>query len=133
MLGLLGTYVVSRPLSGVAQSFDDLSNTPLSRNIRTLSDDALVHFSREGHSIAKPGVGGELFSFRFGDIKHLTPRQIEGVIGPLANGGQRGGATVMHVLDPGPVPTKVPSNFDPDFPEYVFDQAVPASDAFIVQ
>jgi hypothetical protein len=58
----------------------------------------LVHFGPVGHSVVNPGAAGKIFAFRFGDIKHLKPKQIETLIGQLAPGGQPGGAKVLHVL-----------------------------------
>jgi len=83
----------------IASIYNDLSNTPLNQNLGHISDDTLVHFSPHAHPIVKPGAGGKVSTFRYGDIKHLTPKQIETIIGPLAAGGEQGGARVLHVLD----------------------------------
>jgi len=100
-----------------------------------VADDALVHFGPERYPVVKPGVGGQIFSLRYGDIKHLTPRQIESVIGDLTYSGQRGAAKVMHVLDDsrgGPI-TTTPGSVVREIPEFVFDQPVPVLEGYIVQ
>jgi len=112
----------------------DLATTPLVRNVTGVADDALVHFGSEGYSVIKPGAGGQVFSFRYGDVKHLTPRQVEWVIGDLAAGGQRGGSRVMHILDAAPRgATRTPGAVVSEIPEFIFNGPVPVSGGFIVQ
>ena len=113
---------------------DDLAITPLSQNITGLSDDTLVHFGPEGYSVVKPGAGGEVFSFRYGDIKHLTPRYIESVIGDLAGSGVKGGAKVMHVLDEvmGNA-LQAPGGVLYELPEYIFTKPVKVKGGYIIQ
>jgi hypothetical protein len=60
---------------------------------------ALVHFSPLVLKNAKVGAGGELFAFRYGDIMHLSPRKVETIIGPMAVGGEKGGSSVMNILE----------------------------------
>jgi len=122
------------PLRNAPKSTGDLATTPLSENIAGVSDDALVHFSSEAYSVVKPGAGGELFTFRYGDIKHLTPRKLETVIGPAARGGLTGGARVMHVLKKGiGGGTKTPGAVVSEIPEYVFTKPLRSAEAFVVQ
>jgi hypothetical protein len=117
-----------------ARATDNLATTPLMRNITGVADDALVHFGPEGYSVIKPGAGGQVFSFQYGDIKHLTPRQIESVIGDLSISGQRGGSRVMHILDANPGgATRTPGAVVSEIPEFIFEQPVPVSGGFIVQ
>ena len=40
---------------------------------------------------------GKSYWFRFGDIKNYTPKQIEGIIGSLASGGESGGVAVIRI------------------------------------
>jgi hypothetical protein len=116
----------------VAKAADNLATTPLARTVTGVADDALVHFGPEAYSVIKPGAGGQVFSFRYGDIKHLTPRQVETVIGDLAASGQRGWARVMHVLDVNPgAATRKPGAVVSTISEFVFDQPVPVSGGFI--
>lgn len=117
-----------------AGALDDLATTPLNRNITGVADDALVHFSPEGYSVIKPGVGGETFTFRYGDIKHLTPKQIETVIGPLSRGGQTGGTRVMHVLEDAiSGATRTPGAVVSEIPEYILTKPSTVSGGFVVQ
>ena len=114
---------------------ENLATTPLMKNISGVADDALVHFGPEGYSVVMPGSGGQIFSFRYGDIKHLTPRQVENVIGnELTVSGQRGGSRVMHVLDANPgAATRTPGSVVPEIPEFIFEQPIPILEGFIVQ
>lgn len=117
-----------------AVATENLAFTPLSKNVAGVADDALVHFAPEGYSTVRPGVGGELFSFRYGDINHLTPRQIETLIGPLARGGETGGARVMHVLDASlENALKTPGAVVREFPEYILTKPTATTSGFIVQ
>ncbi|MEO0250258.1 MAG: RHS repeat-associated core domain-containing protein, partial [candidate division WOR-3 bacterium] len=62
-------------------------------------DDALVNFGGRPREVVAPPTG-ESYWFRKGDIKGLTPEQIEATIGPLARAGEKGGAAVMRVAKP---------------------------------
>jgi hypothetical protein len=118
----------------VAADTAGLATTPLNQTVTGVSGDALVHFAPQEYSTIQPGAGGQVFSFQYGDVSHLTPRQIETVIGPLSVGGQTGGASVMHVLD-APIESAVqtPGAVVRGIPEYIFDTQVPTSGAFKVQ
>jgi hypothetical protein len=112
----------------------NLATTPLRQTVTGVADDALVHFAPQEYSVIQPGAGGQVFSFQYGDISHLTPRQIETLIGPMSIGGETGGASVMHVLD-APINSAVemPGAVVTEFPEYIFDYKVPVSGAIKVQ
>jgi hypothetical protein len=85
-----------------------------------------------GHSVVNPGAAGKIFAFRFGDIKHLTPKQIETLIGQLAPGGQPGGARVLHVLSESlGNATKVPG--PAGFFEYVLRKPTSILEGWIIQ
>jgi len=123
---------IGAPGSGAGAG--DLATTPLQRQLTGLSDDALVHFSPGEYSTVKPGAGGELFTYRYGDIKHLTPRQVETLIGPLAKAGETGGARVMHVLDTTiDAATTRPGAVVPDFTEYILSEPVEAPTRIPIQ
>jgi hypothetical protein len=112
----------------------NLATTPLNQTVTGVSEDALVHFAPQQYPVIQPKAGGQVFSFQYGDISNLTPRQIETLIGPLSTGGQTGGASVMHVLDaPIESAVKMPGAVVTEFPEYIFDNQVPVSGAFKVQ
>jgi len=112
----------------------DLAVTPLANNVVGVADDALVHFAPQGYSVIKPGAGGHTFTFRYGDIKDFTPRQIEFLVGPLAHGGTRGGARVMHVLDtPLSSAVKMEGGVVSEFSEYILTQPTRVINGFIVQ
>jgi hypothetical protein len=66
-----------------------------------VSDEAMVHFSPQQLSLVKGVNSSDVFAFTFGDIKNSTSGQIEGLIGSGAAGGERGGASFMHVLETG--------------------------------
>jgi hypothetical protein len=85
--------------SGIIRQAVGSATTPLINNLSHIADDALVHLAPAAHSVVTPGAAGKIFTFRFGDIKHLTPIQVETIIGQLASAGQPGGAKILHVLD----------------------------------
>jgi RHS repeat-associated protein len=106
------------------------STTPLIQNLSHIADDALVHFGPTGQSVVKP-AGGKIYAFKFGDIKHLTPKQIETLIGSAAQGGRPGGAKVLHVLDEAlGTATKVPSTAG--FSEYTLENATKVLEKIIL-
>ncbi len=70
--------------------------TTLGEIAPTLADDAIVNFGSRARSVVSP-PGGRSYWFRFGDIKHLSPKQVQTVIGDLASAGQPGGANVLRV------------------------------------
>ena len=112
----------------------DLATTPLQKQLTGLSDGALVHFSPGEYPTVKPGAGGELFTYRYGDIKHLTPRQVETLINPLAKAGETGEARVMHVLDTTiDAATTRPGAVVPDFTEYILTEPARAPTRIPVQ
>lgn len=110
------------------------ANIKLIDQIDGVVDDAFVHFGPAKFDVIKPGAGGTYFSaFRYGDIKGMTPGEVEGLIGNMARSGQKGSAKVMHVVDDaakadefGTVPgTKVP--------EFTIEGEQKAAAAFEVQ
>lgn len=108
--------------------------TPLVKNVTGVADDALVHFAPEGYSVIKPGASGEVYTFRYADIKDLSPKQIETLIGPLANSGLPGGARVMHVIEtPINQAVKIPGSVANEIPEYILTKPAPVSEGIIVQ
>ena len=109
-----------------------LATTPLDEQVSGIADDAFVHFGPEELKTVKPGAGGETFLFQYGDIKHLTPRKVETVIGPGAAGGVKGGAKFIHVVDDATVkPQRIGSN--PDFPEHVVKEEIGVNRSNAVQ
>jgi len=63
-----------------------------------LSDNAMVNFGRTFRSeVRSTTPGAYSYWFKFGDIKHLTPAQVEAAIGQLASAGEKGGAAIMRV------------------------------------
>ena len=115
--------------AGSAASVAGGNSPPLAPSARTIvsqtqgiADDAMVHFGPEPYSTIKPSPGGDFaHGFQYGDIKHLTPGQVEGAIGTLAESGKKGGAGFMHVLDK---PAKVELNGivpGTKIPEYTFE------------
>jgi len=115
--------------AGGAAIFKRGNSAPLAPSARTIvsqtqgiADDAMVHFGPDSYSTLKPSPGGDFaHCFQYGDIKHLTPGQVEGAIGTLAESGKKGGAGFMHVLDK---PAKVELNGivpGTKIPEYTFE------------
>jgi len=96
----------------------------------SIPDDALVHLSPGDYDVINP-PSGRSYWFRYGDIKGLTPTQVETVIGPLAPGRQQGGARVMYVLKAAPEGVEVITRSY--FTEYVITQPVVPSAKVIVQ
>ena len=108
------------------------ATTPITKIVGNLADDALVHFGPSSYGTIKPNYG-KSFWFRYGDIKHLTAKQIEGVIGP-AKSGTSGAAKVMHVL------TKIPKSAEKVFggkvgeiPEYILREAATPVRTIVIQ
>jgi hypothetical protein len=132
-MGVRGLRASRLGTKRIAGAVDDHATTPLRRHLSDLPDDAIVHFGPESFSTIHPGAGGEVFAFRFGDIKHLTPRQIETLAGPLSRAGQKGGSRVMHILDEpleNAVRRSVPGT---DISEIVFGKAIKVTEGYIVQ
>jgi len=111
------------------------STTPLCETVNGVSDDAVVSFRPNAYSVIKPGKGGEIFAFRYRDIKHLSPRKVETVIGPLSNAGLTGGARVMHVLGEGLLDraVKQPGAVVYEIPEYIFYTELSVERSILVQ
>jgi RHS repeat-associated protein len=99
----------------------------------SVADDVFVNFGKTARSTVEPPTGTSYW-FRFGDIKHLTPTQVEGVIGPLASAGEVGGAKVMRVaaataqFKAVPKPTNVAG-----IAEYTVDKAVEVAESVVVR
>lgn len=68
-------------------------------NSVAIPDNALVHVSPVVRAVIVPNQG-KSFWFRYGDIKGLTPAQLEALIGDMAGSGQPGGARFLHVMPP---------------------------------
>jgi hypothetical protein len=62
-----------------------------------VADDELVNFGRSHRVKIDPSTGPRSYWFRYGDIRDMTPPQIQAAIGGLASAGQPGGAKVMRV------------------------------------
>ncbi len=130
------TKAVTLPTEGASTTtiISQLATTPLKDTVTGVPNDALVHFAPESHSTIEPGAGGQVFALQYGDISHLTPRKVETVIGPMATGGEKGGASFMHVLDSSGIPSvKQPGANVREIPEHVFDSPVPVKDVKKVQ
>ena len=92
-------------------------------------DDALVNFGSTARDLVDPTTGPRSYWFRYGDIKHMTDRQVEAVIGELAAAGQRGGAGVMRVsnLPASSFTPRPPTSRFFDVREFSIDTPVPVS------
>jgi hypothetical protein len=117
---------------GMIREISGSATTPLIENLSHIADDALVHLGPVGHSVVIPDSAGQIFTFRFGDIKHLSPVQIETIIGQLAWGGLPGGAKVLHVLD-APLGSATKVEGKGGFFEYVLTEASKVQEGWIVQ
>jgi len=117
---------------GMIRQIVGSATTPLVENLSHIADDALVHLGPVGHSVVIPDSAGQIFTFRFGDIKHLSPVQIETLIGQLAWGGLPGGAKVLHVLD-APLGSATKVEGKGGFFEYVLTEASKVQEGWVVQ
>ncbi|RME28605.1 MAG: hypothetical protein D6800_03710 [Candidatus Zixiibacteriota bacterium] len=86
----------------------------------TVSDDALVNFGQTARSTVNPPTGRSYW-FRYGDIKHLTPRQIQTVVGDLAHAGESDGFRFMRVAKESTGFVKRPPANGASIPEYISD------------
>ncbi len=94
-----------------------------------IPDDALVNFGSVARPTVAPSTGPRSYWFRYGDIKHMTPKVVQAVIGDLASAGKPGGAAVMRVSKPpsSHFTPKPPTSKFFDVPEYTIDSPVPVS------
>ncbi len=93
-----------------------------------IPDDALVNFGSVARPTVAPSTGPRSYWFRYGDIKHLTPKQLRAAIGELASAGKDGGAAVMRVSEqPRSHFTPRPGSEFFDIPEYTTDSPAPVS------
>ena len=91
----------------------------------SISDDTLVNFGSVSRAEIAPSTGARSYWFRYGDIKNLTDKQLQTVIGDLASAGQPGGANVMRATSMSATSfTKLPPNNAAGIAEYVIDVAV---------
>jgi RHS repeat-associated protein len=90
-LGNVAETAVQAPAGQTAKLIDQVND---------VSDNAMVHFGPSKFDVIKPGPGGDYFSvFRYGDIKTKTPSEVEGLIGTMAQSGNKGASKYMHVVD----------------------------------
>jgi hypothetical protein len=104
---------------------------PVADHAPNVPDEAVVHFGGAQYDVINVGAGGKSYWFRYGDIKNLTPKQIETVIGDAASSGRPGGARVMHVLED--VKATEIRGGRRGFPEYVFRNEVRPTTSIVVQ
>jgi RHS repeat-associated protein len=91
-----------------------------------ICDDTLVNFGKVARDAINPTTGPRSYWFRFGDIKHLTPDQLQAVIGQMASAGQPGGANTMRVAGASSSGfTQQPATNMSGIPEYTSDSPVP--------
>jgi RHS repeat-associated protein len=87
-----------------------------------LADDAIINIGSTARNVINPPLGRSHF-FRWGDIKHLTPQQVQTLIGDLASvGPQGGGIRFIRVAANANKCAKVPGKTG--YYEYFFDTAV---------
>jgi hypothetical protein len=90
-----------------------------------IADDAIVNFGSIARAVINPSTGVRSYWFRYGDIKHLTVKQLQTVVGEIAAAGRPGGASVIRVSElPAGAFRQMPPTSAAGITEYIIDATV---------
>jgi hypothetical protein len=92
-------------------------------DLAKISDTAMVNFGSIARAVVHP-PGGRSYWFKWRDVKHLTPRQLQTVIGDMASAGLDEGMKFIRVASPTTIFIKRPPSNGAGITEYISDIAV---------